>query len=190
MSQDETTSSANPSTTERPVFSLARHRELLAQGIARARAEERTKVAQAIALQANTLAALIGEDSDTTRVLRRLAAAIDGAYSAASPLVRTDERTPEQIEQYERELKESQERMRQANIDENARIEADRQRIKKMIDCGEYDPNVDPPLGADLQPLAQQREHDDDAAALALVRGRHIRSSGVSPSDLGSTGSE
>lgn len=135
--------------TDAPVFSLARHRELVAAAVERTRREERERCAQAIEINANTIGGAVGAALD--EIARQVREALP----------------PKPIEPSGADRIAEQQRL------DSERIERERAELRRKVDAGEWDPNVDPPLGADMLP-AEGREYSDDMSAAALVRGRRL----------------
>lgn len=67
--------------SDTPVFSASRHAELVRRAVERARAEERTKIASALEVQANTVGGVIGA------ALREVATQITSGVAVATPAI-------------------------------------------------------------------------------------------------------
>jgi hypothetical protein len=143
-----------------PVFSLTRHRELLAAAVQ----QERQRIIVALEIEANTIGGAVGA------ALRSIAEQVQQVQSARAPRAAPSPATPttpaydpvddenvpfadlslaqqaRRSARRQREIEQATERMAQANREENARIERDRQRMKELVDSGQWNPDTDEPL--------------------------------------------
>jgi hypothetical protein len=140
-----------------PVFSLTRHRELLAVAVQ----QERQRIIVALEIEANTIGGAVGaalrsiaEQVQSARAARAVPSPATPATPAYDPV--DDENVPfadltlaqqaRRSARRQREIEQATERMAQANREENARIERDRQRMKELVDSGQWNPDTDEPL--------------------------------------------
>lgn len=159
-----------------PVFSLARHREIVAAAVERTRREEREKIAAAIEVSAHSFGGAVGVALLGTAAQIRGAVAApaidmsamgenDPAYNYAIEFAAlTPEQRQRRLARHAKEMQEATERHSRQQREENERIERERAALK----ASGYNPDEDAPPGSENLP--PMREHDDETSALALVR--------------------